>query len=155
MAGDDAGPIEDIAMASTPLPARGTSWFSLVLGIVIALIGLVLAAGGAWLAILGGSLYYLIAGIGLILSGLLLARGRPAGAWLYILVFVGTFLWALWEVGLDGWGLVPRLVGPFVLLLLSVLGLVLNGIVIGIRKRVLFWDASQKFNEEAAGKKAA
>jgi NitT/TauT family transport system permease protein len=35
-----------------------------------------------------------------------------------------------------------------VLLLLSVLGLLLNGIVAGVRKRVLFWDASQKFSEK-------
>src|SRR6187402_3378485 len=33
-----------------------------------------------------------------------------------------------------------------VLLLLSMLGLLLNGIVTGVRKRVLFWDASQKFD---------
>ena len=42
-----------------------------------------------------------------------------------------------------------------VLLLLSVLGLILNGMVIGVRKRVLFWDASQKFNDEAARKEVA
>jgi len=36
-----------------------------------------------------------------------------------------------------------------VLLLLSLIGLLLNGIVTGVRKRVLFWDASQKFNEAA------
>ena len=36
-----------------------------------------------------------------------------------------------------------------VLLLLSIIGLLLNGVVTGVRKRVLFWDASQKFNEAA------
>jgi NitT/TauT family transport system permease protein len=41
-----------------------------------------------------------------------------------------------------------------VLLLLSMLGLLLNGIVIGVRRRVLFWDASQKFDAEAAKKEA-
>jgi NitT/TauT family transport system permease protein len=41
-----------------------------------------------------------------------------------------------------------------VLLLLSLLGLMLNGIVIGVRRRVLFWDASQKFDAEAAKKEA-
>ena len=41
-----------------------------------------------------------------------------------------------------------------VLLLLSLLGLLLNGIVIGVRRRVLFWDASQKFDAEAAKKDA-
>jgi NitT/TauT family transport system permease protein len=42
-----------------------------------------------------------------------------------------------------------------VLLLLSVLGLLLNGIVTGVRRRVLFWDASTKFSDEAAKKEAA
>ncbi|MGI8526730.1 MAG: ABC transporter permease [Pseudolabrys sp.] len=36
-----------------------------------------------------------------------------------------------------------------VLLLLSVIGLLLNGAVTAIRRRVLFWDASQKLNVEA------
>jgi len=41
-----------------------------------------------------------------------------------------------------------------VLLLLSLIGLSLNWIVIAVRRRVLFWDASQKFNDEAAKKEA-
>ena len=41
-----------------------------------------------------------------------------------------------------------------VLLLLSLLGLLLNGIVAGVRRRVLFWDASQKFDTDAAKKEA-
>jgi len=41
-----------------------------------------------------------------------------------------------------------------VLLLLSLLGLLLNGIVAGVRRRVLFWDASQKFDADAAKKEA-
>jgi len=41
-----------------------------------------------------------------------------------------------------------------VLLLLSMIGLALNWIVIAVRRRVLFWDASQKFNDEAAKKEA-
>jgi NitT/TauT family transport system permease protein len=41
-----------------------------------------------------------------------------------------------------------------VLLLLSLLGLLLNGIVVLVRRRVLFWDASQKFDAEAAKKEA-
>ena len=41
-----------------------------------------------------------------------------------------------------------------VLLLLSLIGLGLNWIVAGVRKRVLFWDASQKFTDDAARKEA-
>jgi len=42
-----------------------------------------------------------------------------------------------------------------VLLLLSMIGLVLNWIVNAVRARVLFWDASQKFTDNAANKEAA
>ena len=41
-----------------------------------------------------------------------------------------------------------------VLLLLSMLGLLLNGIVMGVRRRVLFWDASQKFDADAVKNEA-
>ena len=93
------------------------------LAVLLALIGAVLALGGAWLAVLGGSLYYVFAGLGLLGAGFLLFRGRSAGVWLYVAVFVLTLLWALWEVGLDGWGLVPRVFGPAVLLILVLLAL--------------------------------
>ncbi|ACF02324.1 membrane-bound PQQ-dependent dehydrogenase, glucose/quinate/shikimate family [Rhodopseudomonas palustris TIE-1] len=91
-------------------------WAALVLGIVILLIGVVLAIGGVWLVSLGGSSYYLAAGVGLAVSGLLLANRRAEGAWLYIGIFVATLAWAWWEVGANGWALVPRTVGPLVLL---------------------------------------
>ncbi len=100
--------------------SRGGRWAAILLGALFALIGLILAIGGAWLLSLGGSAYYLLAGIGLILSGVLLILGRALGAWIYIGVFVLTVLWALWEVGLNGWALVPRVVAPFVLLVLTV-----------------------------------
>ena len=108
-------------MATSPHARRPGGWAAIPLGIVIALIGLVLAIGGAWLAVLGGSLYYVIVGVALVASGVLLVLRRRSGAWLYTAIFAATLIWALWEVGLDAWGLVPRLVGPFVLLLLVVL----------------------------------
>ena len=39
-----------------------------------------------------------------------------------------------------------------VLLVLSLLGLILNAIIVGIRKRVLFWDVSQKTAADASSK---
>src|SRR5205823_6878837 len=39
-----------------------------------------------------------------------------------------------------------------VLLILSLLGLLLNSAIVAIRKRVLFWDASQKMAQDAPGK---
>src|SRR5687767_10978451 len=91
---------------------RNRSLVLLLLGALFALIGLVLAIGGAWLAILGGSIYYLLAGIGLVASGVLLIRRRALGAWIYLGIFALTILWAFWEVGLEGWALVPRIIGP-------------------------------------------
>lgn len=108
---------------STGGKARNRSLVILILGAVLALIGFVLALGGAWLAVLGGSIYYLLAGLGLIASGILLFRGRATGAWLYLGVFALTIVWALWEVGLDGWALVPRVIGPAVLAILVLLAL--------------------------------
>ena len=108
---------------ATPHPERrrNRSIIPVLLGAALAPIGLVLAAGGAWLAALGGSVYYLLAGLGLLVSGALLVRGKPAGARIYVLVYGLTLVWAVWEVGLRGWALVPRIVAPTVLLILVLL----------------------------------
>jgi len=99
----------------------GARWALLLFGVVLALIGLVLAAGGVRLIALGGSWYYLLAGVGLVVSGVLFARGRVAGAWLYGVVFFGTVAWALWEVGPNFWPLVPRLSAVLVLAVFALL----------------------------------
>lgn len=86
-----------------------------LLGILLLLMGLALLAGGIKLSMLGGSLYYLLAGIGLVLTGLLLLAARRAALSLYALVLFASTVWALWEVGLDWWQLVPRLAMLFAL----------------------------------------
>ncbi|MFC3715328.1 membrane-bound PQQ-dependent dehydrogenase, glucose/quinate/shikimate family [Luteimonas soli] len=88
---------------------HGRDWPLLVLGLVITLVGLVLAVGGAYLASLGGSWYYVLAGIGLVVSGVQLMRGRASGAWWFAAVFVGTLAWTIWESGLSYWRWIPRL----------------------------------------------
>ncbi|WP_404339871.1 membrane-bound PQQ-dependent dehydrogenase, glucose/quinate/shikimate family [Sphingomonas sp. MMS12-HWE2-04] len=93
----------------------------MIVGGVIALIGLVLAIGGAWLAVLGGSLYYLVVGALMIWSGLLLIRGNPLGGWIYLGIVVASILWAWWEVGANAWAQVPRVIAPVVLLLAVIL----------------------------------
>src|SRR5690349_2039525 len=95
------------------------NWSAPVLGAVMLIIGIVLAVGGGRLIALGGSFYYLPAGIGLIVAGVLIAQGRMEGAILYLIVFLATLVWAWWEVGTNGWALVPRLVGPALLLVLA------------------------------------
>jgi quinoprotein glucose dehydrogenase len=97
------------------------TWAPVLLGAIIALIGFILGGGGVYLAILGGSLYYLVVGVLLIASGYLLIRRRIAGFYVYLAAFAFTALWTFWEVGLTGWPLLPRLVGPFVLLVLVTL----------------------------------
>ncbi len=86
-----------------------------VYAILLILIGLVLIAGGGYLATLGGSLYYVLCGIAVAASGVLLLRGSVRGAQLYGLMLVGTLIWSIWEVGFSGWDLAPRLIAPAVL----------------------------------------
>lgn len=97
-----------------------TAWAAPGLGVVMIIIGFILAAGGAWLIALGGSFYYLPAGMGLVLSGYFLLGRRAEGALVYLVLFLLTLIWAWWEVGSNGWALVPRVVGPAVLLVLLV-----------------------------------
>jgi quinoprotein glucose dehydrogenase len=99
---------------------RGGHWFLIVLATVVFLCGLILAAGGIWLAVLGGSPYYVIAGICLQLTAVLLWQARAAALYVFGALFIGTVAWAFWEVGLDGWALIPRLVGPLLILLLII-----------------------------------
>src|SRR5690606_37759245 len=80
----------------------------IVTGVVIALVGIVIAGLGAWLIALGGTWYYVQAGLGFILTAFMLLTGRPAALWVYAIVVAGTLAWALWEVGLDWWQLAPR-----------------------------------------------
>src|SRR5262249_50681381 len=81
---------------------------ALATGIVYSLIGLALGAGGAWLALLGGSLYYILAGIGILLTGLLLIAGRRLALCVYAAVLIGTLIWAVAEIGFDWWPLAAR-----------------------------------------------
>ncbi|HTM82655.1 membrane-bound PQQ-dependent dehydrogenase, glucose/quinate/shikimate family [Asticcacaulis sp.] len=95
-------------------------WPAKVLGVVLAVIGVILIVGGVQLAMLGGSWYYLLAGLALAASGGLIFTGRVLGAWVYIATFILTVLWAFSESGLNGWALVPRVIAPLVLLLFVV-----------------------------------
>ncbi|MBK5264874.1 MAG: membrane-bound PQQ-dependent dehydrogenase, glucose/quinate/shikimate family, partial [Alphaproteobacteria bacterium] len=82
---------------------------------LLALIGLTLLIMGGQLVILGGSVYYALAGFMVIAAALLLWRGDSRGGLVYAAMLVGTVCWAFYEVGLDGWALVPRLIAPTVL----------------------------------------
>lgn len=88
------------------------------LGMLAMLMGAFLAAGGAYLAALGGSWYFVLAGLALLVSGLLIAKRRTTGAWLFALTFAATAAWAVWDAGWHFWPLVSRLVAFAVLGLL-------------------------------------
>ncbi|HVW75644.1 MAG TPA: membrane-bound PQQ-dependent dehydrogenase, glucose/quinate/shikimate family [Rhizomicrobium sp.] len=78
--------------------------------LLLLITGLALGLPGAYLAMLGGSPYYAVAGVLILISAFLVRRGSPAGIGLFGLVWLGTLVWSVWEVGLDGWALMPRLV---------------------------------------------
>lgn len=93
-------------------------WAVTVFAVVVALFGLILGLGGLWLVTLGGSWYYLLAGSAFFVAAVYLMQDRKLGAWIYFGVLGFTLIWALMEVGFDGWRLVPWLVAPGVLALI-------------------------------------
>ncbi len=94
---------------STPHAGTRRPWTLTLLSAVIGLVGLVLAAGGAWLVVEGGSWYYLPAGLAMLASAVLLWRRRASGAWIFWALLLATVAWTAWESGLDYWRWVPRL----------------------------------------------
>ncbi|WP_035267245.1 membrane-bound PQQ-dependent dehydrogenase, glucose/quinate/shikimate family [Ahrensia sp. 13_GOM-1096m] len=100
----------------------GSGW-AIVLALIIAVFGIPIAVGGAYLISLGGSWYYLPAGLGLLLTSYFLFKHSKNAVWIYLITYIGTVIWALWERGFDAWAQVPRLVAPTVILLLILLTL--------------------------------
>lgn len=88
---------------------------AILYGLILLLIGVALAVPGFKLVSLGGSLYYVVAGVATTVAGVMILWGKWWGAPLYCAVILGTIIWALWEVGVDGWQLMPRVVAPVVL----------------------------------------
>lgn len=93
---------------------KPSKWQPRLYAIFLAAIALVLLAGGGQLALLGGSLYYLLAGAALMAVAVLLWMQRRGALALYAAIVAVTIVWSLWEAGLDGWSLLPRLAAWFV-----------------------------------------
>lgn len=72
-----------------------------VTGLIFALMGAALGAGGVWLLRLDGSPYYVAAGVGYLFSGVLLLNRRAASQWVYTVLIIGTLIWAVSESGFD------------------------------------------------------
>ncbi|MEO6607840.1 MAG: membrane-bound PQQ-dependent dehydrogenase, glucose/quinate/shikimate family [Aestuariivirga sp.] len=82
--------------------------YNRLVAVLTALCGLGLLGGGIWLAFLGGSRFYLLSGVALMAIAALQLRRSILTLWLAAATIVVTLVWALWEVGLDWWQLVPR-----------------------------------------------
>lgn len=102
-----------------------------VLILLLGLTGLGLFAGGAQLALLGGSLYYLLVGPALVASAVLLYRRSSWGAVCFMAVLLVTLVWSVAEVGFAGWQLMPRILGPAVIGILLATPYVRSGIRTG------------------------
>ncbi len=98
-------------------------WAVMLLALVMLVFGLPILGGGIWLIALGGSWYYAFAGLGLLVSAWFLFKHSMTGVWVYLVTFVGTLIWALWEAGFDGWAQVPRLLAPTIILVLVLLSI--------------------------------
>jgi quinoprotein glucose dehydrogenase len=96
-------------------------WAAAILAIIMAIIGIVLLAGGVWLALLGGSIFYLIAGVALLASAWFLFRGQLLGGWIYIALFILSAIWGFAESRGNPWAMVPWLIAPLVILILVLL----------------------------------
>jgi quinate dehydrogenase (quinone) len=91
---------------------------TIVVGMVLILMGLGLAGGGAYLLSLGGSWFYLPAGLAMAAIGGLLVARRALALWIALALLVVAAIWAFSEVGSDFWQLVPRLIAFLVIAML-------------------------------------
>jgi quinate dehydrogenase (quinone) len=92
-----------------------------LLGLVLLATGLFFAIGGGKLVALGGSWYFLIAGIVTVLSAIQFFRRKSSAVVLFLLMFVGTLIWSLFDAGIEFWPLVSRLMVPTGLMIVAFL----------------------------------
>ncbi|OWJ80146.1 membrane-bound PQQ-dependent dehydrogenase, glucose/quinate/shikimate family [Haematobacter genomosp. 1] len=121
----------------TPTTERRHRGAARVFATLFVLIGLAYVWGGAQLALLGGSLYFLITGLAVIVSGILVWRGNGWAGWLYAVMLAWTYVWAVDEVGVDFWTLLPRLSGPFLFGLFFLTPWYRRGLISGPRPPLL------------------
>lgn len=90
-------------------------FLNLLFLLIVLATSIALAALGAQLIAFGGSPWYLLSGIVMLVTAVLGFRHRPASIPLFWAFLAANLAWAVWEVGLDGWALAPRLAMPFCL----------------------------------------
>jgi membrane-bound PQQ-dependent dehydrogenase (glucose/quinate/shikimate family) len=115
-----------------PTTDQGHRIFPRLLAAGIIIYALAQGAGGLYLAILGGSLYYLLAAIGLLIGASLLWMADDRARLVFHLVLAATVAWALWETGGELWGMLARI--AFVLILWIAAQWVSPGLNAGARR---------------------
>lgn len=114
--------MRNISTSEASASNRNQKFFSIfrIIFILLTLITSVsLIIGGFKLLKLGGSAYYVLAGIAYLVIAVLYGLRHKAGIWLSVITFAATAAWAITEVRFDFWQLVPRLVVPAILFMLS------------------------------------
>src|SRR5512142_568784 len=95
-------------------------WLAVAFGVILLLFGIAIFLGGGWLIALGGAWYYVIAGAGFIAAAIGLFMGGLWGVGVYLVTYVFTWIWAVADVGWDGWALLPWLVVPTLFAIIAV-----------------------------------
>lgn len=78
-------------------------------------LGLVLLAGGGYLATLGGNWMYLLLGVGFLAASFFMFSKRALGIWILLGLALISMAWALFEADGNPWALIPRIGLPVVL----------------------------------------
>lgn len=92
--------------------SRGTRIIFVLFSLFVALSGIALIYGGVNLIRAGGSVSFLIIGVVMVILAWLLFMRKWLAVWVNAGLMAGSLLWALYEVKLDGWALIPRLDWP-------------------------------------------
>lgn len=112
-------PAKNNSMAA--MYSRISTSFFVLFALGTGLAGLVMGGLGVMLALSGGSVFYAFSGALLIASAVQLLRRKISAVHITAFNFLATWVWAFFEVGLDGWALLPRVNFISVLLLLYAL----------------------------------
>ena len=105
-------------------------------------IGVFLTIWGGKLLSLGGSAWYLLAGLAYLVIAVGYFTRSQYALPLAVITFLLTLVWALYEVQLSYWGLIPRLVVPALMLMLA---LWLAAAMPVARVRLANWSATVIF----------
>ena len=107
-----------------------------IFSLVVLVVSLGLIYGGIKLTSLGGSAYYLIAGLAYLVLTVLFMLRKPFAVAFSVVIFVATLIWALFDiVHFTYWELLPRLVVPALILMVSLwVGAAFPGTAKGTRR---------------------